>query len=268
MDTMTWSRALSLLFRASVLVMVLCIGTVFRTAASGVPHGSIAVTLYRCPDANVLSPMQCTLLVAPPTDEAAIIKDLFPEAIPGFYTNGRVEWEAVQFGTWTVIHAGVLGPGEGAAVRSSSVSRRWRVWSPSALPPRPRNLSSISFPSTPRGRTATVTGSPAPYEFAGATNPNDALSPGPERSHSNLDTDGDMLSDQDEALYGTDPNNSDTDGDFIADGDEIALGTNSFMPPGSGSGAGDHDGDGLSNNDEVLHGHRPGQPRYRWGRRL
>jgi hypothetical protein len=55
------------------------------------------------------------------------------------------------------------------------------------------------------------------------------------------------LSDQDEAVYRTDPNNAESDGDFIADGEEIANGTNPFMPPASGTGAADHDGDGLSN---------------------
>jgi hypothetical protein len=33
------------------------------------------------------------------------------------------------------------------------------------------------------------------------------------------------LSNQDEAVYGTDPENPDTDGDSVRDGDEIAQGT-------------------------------------------
>ena len=40
-----------------------------------------------------------------------------------------------------------------------------------------------------------------------------------------VDSDGDGLSDSEEALLGTDPNNADSDGDGISDGDEVANGT-------------------------------------------
>jgi hypothetical protein len=39
-----------------------------------------------------------------------------------------------------------------------------------------------------------------------------------------LDTDGDGLTDTQEAIYGTDPNNPDTDGDGYLDGDEVKHG--------------------------------------------
>ena len=42
------------------------------------------------------------------------------------------------------------------------------------------------------------------------------------------DSDGDRLSDADEAALGTDPNNPDTDGDGYYDGDEASLGTDPF----------------------------------------
>ncbi|MEZ0577565.1 Stk1 family PASTA domain-containing Ser/Thr kinase [Nocardioides sp. MH1] len=56
-----------------------------------------------------------------------------------------------------------------------------------------------------------------------------------------VDTDGDGLSDTDEATLGTDPANPDTDGDTFSDGDEVAAGTDptdplSFPPPGQGNG--------------------------------
>jgi len=51
------------------------------------------------------------------------------------------------------------------------------------------------------------------------------------------DTDGDGLSDTDEATLGTDPTNPDSDGDTFTDGDEVTQGTDplnplSFPPPG------------------------------------
>lgn len=49
-----------------------------------------------------------------------------------------------------------------------------------------------------------------------------------------LDTDGDGLSDEDEATLGTDPNNPDTDDDSLRDGDEVALGTDPLDPDSDG----------------------------------
>jgi hypothetical protein len=47
-----------------------------------------------------------------------------------------------------------------------------------------------------------------------------------------VDSDGDGLSDEEEATYGTDPENSDTDGDGYPDGDEVLAGYN---PLGEGT---------------------------------
>ena len=64
------------------------------------------------------------------------------------------------------------------------------------------------------------------------------------------DTDGDGLSDADEAwALGTDPASPDTDGDGLGDGDEVALGTD---PLGA-----DTDGDGLQDGWEVANGLDP-----------
>ncbi len=58
------------------------------------------------------------------------------------------------------------------------------------------------------------------------------------------DTDGDGLTNEQEAGYGTDPNNADTDRDGLIDGDEIfRTRTNALVP--------DTDGDGLIDGDEV-----------------
>jgi len=60
-----------------------------------------------------------------------------------------------------------------------------------------------------------------------------------------LDSDGDGLTDDEEAQLGTDPFNPDTDGDELGDGREVKeLKTNPLNP--------DTDGDGLSDGDEVL----------------
>lgn len=59
-----------------------------------------------------------------------------------------------------------------------------------------------------------------------------------------VDTDGDGLTDAQEADLGTDPNNADTDGDGLTDGDEVNnYGTDPLQA--------DTDGDGLSDGEEV-----------------
>ncbi len=69
-----------------------------------------------------------------------------------------------------------------------------------------------------------------------------------------VDTDGDGLTDAQEADLGTDPNNPDTDGDGLTDGDEVNVyGTDPLNP--------DTDGDGLTDGDEVnVHGTDPLNP--------
>jgi hypothetical protein len=229
-------------------------------APENLPPGSISLTLYRCPDANFLSSTHCTVTAAPAVDHASIIQDLWPETNPGIYENGCAEWNGIPFGTDSVIHSGVLGPDDVAAVPELSCISPFAclVTIRPAVPA--ADLKLYVFPIDAAAPDADGDGSTDRHEYAGATDPHDPQSPGADRSHSNVDSDGDLLSDQDEAVYGTDPNNADTDGDFIADGDEIANGTNPFMPPGSGTGAADHDGDGLSNNEEAALGTNPLNP--------
>jgi hypothetical protein len=58
-----------------------------------------------------------------------------------------------------------------------------------------------------------------------------------------VDTDGDGLSDEEEAKLGTDPNNVDTDGDGVQDGGELNAGTDPLNP--------DTDGDGFADGREL-----------------
>lgn len=63
------------------------------------------------------------------------------------------------------------------------------------------------------------------------------------------DADGDGLSDAQEALLGTSPNNEDTDGDGVLDGQEVALNLDPLSE--------DTDEDGLNDGDEIAQGSDP-----------
>ncbi len=88
------------------------------------------------------------------------------------------------------------------------------------------------------------------------------------------DTDGDGVSDEEEAANGTDPNNPDTDGDGLTDGEElnniddpstpsvptgVSSPTDACDPDSSGSDC-DLDGDGLTNAEETANGTDPNNP--------
>ena len=61
------------------------------------------------------------------------------------------------------------------------------------------------------------------------------------------DTDSDGLTDPQENLYSTDPNNPDTDGDGVNDGDEVAAGTDPTT-----SDVTDTDGDGIADDEDAF----------------
>ncbi|MEX0707143.1 MAG: FG-GAP-like repeat-containing protein [Woeseia sp.] len=68
------------------------------------------------------------------------------------------------------------------------------------------------------------------------------------------DSDGDGLTDDEEAALGTDPSNPDTDGGGVSDGDEVAIGTD---PLNASDDNLDSDGDGLSDAEELDLGTDP-----------
>ena len=66
-----------------------------------------------------------------------------------------------------------------------------------------------------------------------------------------LDSDGDGLSDRQEAVLGTSPTNADTDGDGISDGDELQFGAYGQVTDPTNP---DTDGDGVSDLEEAIAG--------------
>jgi hypothetical protein len=93
-------------------------------------------------------------------------------------------------------------------------------------------------------------------EVANGTDPNDPASvPAGEPT---VDTDGDMLSDAQEAELGTNPELADSDGDGLTDFAEVGF------EPGSGTGTDprltDTDGDGAGDGQEVANGTDPTDP--------
>ena len=64
-----------------------------------------------------------------------------------------------------------------------------------------------------------------------------------------LDNDGDGLSNADETLLGTDPNQRDSDGDFLSDAEEVSIGSDPLDR--------DSDNDSMNDGVEVLNGLHP-----------
>ena len=98
--------------------------------------------------------------------------------------------------------------------------------------------------STPPGDNPTIPG----ILGEGGGGPNTTPNP---PADTTTDTDGDGLTDADEATRGTDPAKPDTDGDGINDGQEVNNGTDPVKA--------DTDGDGLSDSQEVQAGTDPTQ---------
>ena len=195
-------------------------------APDDLPVGTISLTLYRCPDAESLSPATCTLLDDPPDDHASLYPDLWTDGIRGVYRTGQTAWHGLPFGIYSIIYSGLVGPDEGAAIPELPCISpdRCGLWIDPRAPS--ANLQLYIFPIPAGAPDSDGDGFTDPHERAGGTDPDDASSPGADRPQSRVDTDADRLSDQDEAVYGTDPENPDTDGDSVRDGEEVAQGTN------------------------------------------
>ena len=101
-------------------------------------------------------------------------------------------------------------------------------------------------PATPVPATSVATPQATPAPATPAASP--AASTAPE----GIDSDGDGLTDAEEAQFGTDPLVADTDADGINDGDEIELGTDPLNV--------DTDGDILYDGGELLYGTDPLNP--------
>jgi hypothetical protein len=71
------------------------------------------------------------------------------------------------------------------------------------------------------------------------------------------DSDGDGLTDEEEAYYGTDSENPDTDGDGITDGEEVEEGKDGYITDPNDS---DTDNDGFLDGWEVDNGYDPTDP--------
>lgn len=116
--------------------------------------------------------------------------------------------------------------------------------------------------------TFTPTGTPTDTPTLTPTNtPTATNTPSPTNTPSNQDLDGDGLTNTEEALAGTDPNDPDSDDDGLSDGDEVDIhGTDPLDPDTDDDGLGDgaevnthntdplmfdSDGDGLSDGAEV-----------------
>ncbi len=100
-------------------------------------------------------------------------------------------------------------------------------------------------PPTPPPPTPTDTNTSAPAPTAPVQPPEAVQQP--------VDTDGDGLTDADEAALGTNPQSADTDNDGLSDRDEVKIyGTDPKNP--------DTDGDGYLDGAEVRGGYNPRGP--------
>lgn len=160
--------------------------------------GSIVLTLYRCPDAVDLSVEACTLMSDPPIDVAGIFQPGWPEANLSSFENGQASWHGIPLGEYTIGYGGLVDIGEMASIPEINCVDPSGCQVTLTTPGEVADLQLFVFP-LPSG-----TGS--------------------------ADHDGDGLTNNQEALLGTDPLNPDTDGDGATDGEEFTAGTDPLDP--------------------------------------
>lgn len=123
----------------------------------------------------------------------------------------------------------------------------------SALAPVPESSGS-NLPAQPANVTPEASTSQIPSstvsETVPATETPVQAGNGQISASSSIDSDHDGLTDAQEKIYGTDPNNPDTDGDGLSDGDEVLIWHTNPLNP-------DSDGDGYSDGTEVRSGYNP-----------
>ena len=112
-------------------------------------------------------------------------------------------------------------------------------------PARPSPLPSLTAAPEPVAPDTTV---PAPATTSGRGSVDEKVLFG-----DSIDSDNDGLTDEEERRLGTDPHNWDTDGDGLSDGDEAHIWHTNPLNP-------DTDGDGYPDGVEVKNGFNPNGP--------
>lgn len=125
-------------------------------------------------------------------------------------------------------------------------------------PPGGEPTSPGDTPTAPAGTdtgtdTDPETSSPPPPGDEEPSEPADSSPPPPGGSVAVVDTDGDGLSDQEEAQLGTDPNKVDSDDDGLSDREEVRTYDTDPNNP-------DTDGDSFEDGSEVENGYDPNGP--------
>ena len=184
---------------------------------------------------------------------------LDPSAEPNDFAlavQGQVKWIASR-AAHGLGEAGALAGGSGPACSALAAA-----FTPSnnALPVTLGQLKATAAPFW--ARLAELAPSSAPPPWAGEEVPQDfalvnvgqvkaafSFELPPPQVDSDVDTDGDGLTDVRERELGTDPTRTDTDGDGLGDGYEVAGGTNPLVA--------DTDGDGLSDGLEAAYCSNP-----------
>ena len=158
-------------------------------APDDLPAGTISLTLYRCPDADTLSPATARCWPIRQTIMRRFMQTCGRMAFEAFTGWGQTSWHGLPFGIYSIIYSGLVGPGEGAAIPELKCISPERCLSGSALAPRAPTSSSMSSRSPLEHLTSDGDGFTDRHERAGGTDPADSSSPGPDRVRSGVDTD-------------------------------------------------------------------------------